>query len=91
MFLAVLQAYETRVADVFVIAHNEAILSCSLPSHAAGFLDIVAWVTSEGLNINRETPKGCPELICISASGVPKRLHYVQESVQKNYNATFLE
>ena len=57
-FLAVLQPYETRVGDVFVIAHNEAILSCSLPSHAGGFLEISSWVTSEGLNINRDTRQG---------------------------------
>ena len=51
LYLAVLQDYETRVGDVFVISHNEAILSCSLPSHTAEFLSIVAWVTSEGVTL----------------------------------------
>ncbi len=46
-----LQAYETRVADGFVMSGNEALVVCSLPSHTAQFLQVVAWVTSESVEI----------------------------------------
>ena len=50
--------YETRVADAFVISSNDAILSCSLPSFASEFLSVVAWVTSEGVQVYRQEPAG---------------------------------
>lgn len=53
-----MQQYETRVADVFVISSNEAILSCSLPSHNAEFLTITSWVTNEGVNIDKNALSG---------------------------------
>ena len=46
-----LQAYETRVADGFVLSGNDALVVCSLPSHTAQFLQVAAWVTSEGAEI----------------------------------------
>jgi hypothetical protein len=48
---AVLQAYETRVGDVFVVSGNDALMACSLPSHTAQLLQLAAWVTSEGAEI----------------------------------------
>ena len=53
-----MQQYETRVGDVFVISSNEAILSCSLPSHNAEFLTITSWVTNEGVNIDKNSLSG---------------------------------
>ena len=50
--------YETRVGDAFVISSNDAILSCSLPSFAAEYLSVSAWVTSEGLEVSGHTPGG---------------------------------
>ena len=50
-FTAVLQAYETRVGDGFVLSGNDALVVCSLPSHTAQFLQVAAWVTSEGAEI----------------------------------------
>ena len=50
--------YETRVADSFVISSNEALLSCSLPSFASEYLSVVAWVTSEGVQIARSDTLG---------------------------------
>jgi hypothetical protein len=52
LFPAVLQAYETRVADGFVMAGNEALVVCSLPAHTAQFLQVAAWITSEGVEIS---------------------------------------
>jgi hypothetical protein len=52
LFAAVLQAYETRVADGFVMAGNEALVVCSLPAHTAQFLQVAAWITSEGVEIS---------------------------------------
>ncbi len=46
-----LQAYETRVGDGFVMSGNEALVVCSLPSHTAQFLQVVAWVTSDSVEI----------------------------------------
>ena len=50
-FTAVLQAYETRLGDGFVLSGNDALVVCSLPSHTAQFLQVAAWVTSEGAEI----------------------------------------
>ena len=44
--------YETRVGDAFVISSNDALLSCSLPSFASEYLSVVAWVSSEGLEVS---------------------------------------
>jgi hypothetical protein len=52
LFAAVLQAYETRVGDGFVMAGNEALVVCSLPAHTAQFLQVAAWITSEGVEIS---------------------------------------
>jgi hypothetical protein len=52
LFTAVLQAYETRVGDGFVMAGNEALVVCSLPAHTAQFLQVAAWITSEGVEIS---------------------------------------
>ena len=46
--------YETRVGDAFVISHNDAILSCSLPSFASEYLSVTAWVSSQGVEISGE-------------------------------------
>ena len=48
--------YETRVGDAFVISSNDAILSCSLPSFASEYLTVLAWVTSEGLQVSPNHP-----------------------------------
>jgi hypothetical protein len=52
LFAAVLQAYETRVGDGFVMAGNEALVVCSLPAHTAQFLQVAAWITNEGVEIS---------------------------------------
>ena len=51
-------SYETRVGDAFVIASNDALLSCSLPSFASEYLSITSWVTSEGLQISHSDTNG---------------------------------
>ena len=53
--------YETRVADAFVVASNDALLSCSLPSFASEYLSVLAWVTSEGLEVSSSHLGGKPE------------------------------
>ena len=50
--------YETRVGDAFVISANDAILSCSLPSFASEYLSVLAWVTSEGLEVSAHQQGG---------------------------------
>ena len=50
--------YETRVADAFVVASNDALLSCSLPSFASEYLSVLAWVTSEGLEVSAHQQGG---------------------------------
>ena len=47
----VVQTYETRVADVFVIIGNDALVKCTVPSYAADFMEIVGWVTNEDYEI----------------------------------------
>ncbi|XP_069356482.1 cell adhesion molecule Dscam1 isoform X9 [Maniola hyperantus] len=41
---AVLQAYEARVNDEFVLRGNTAILKCIVPSFVADFVHVVAWL-----------------------------------------------
>lgn len=41
---AVLQAYEARVNDEFVLKGNTAILKCIVPSFVADFVHVVAWI-----------------------------------------------
>lgn len=41
---AVLQAYEARVNDEFVLRGNTAILKCIVPSFVADFVNVVAWL-----------------------------------------------
>ena len=50
-FVDVIQTYETRVGDVFVIIGNDALVKCSVPSYAADFMEIVGWVTNEDYEI----------------------------------------
>ena len=50
-FVDVVQTYETRVADEFVIIGNDALVKCSVPSYAADFMEIVGWVTNEDYEI----------------------------------------
>ena len=47
----VVQTYETRVADVFVIIGNDALVKCTVPSYAADFMEVVGWVTNEDYEI----------------------------------------
>ena len=49
------QEYETRVADIFVMLQNDALVACSFPSFAADLLTVQNWVTSEGENIERSS------------------------------------
>ena len=65
---AVLQAYETRVGDGFVVSGNEALVVCSLPSHTAQFLQVAAWITSEGVEIS-------PRLDVASSPGQDTHTH----------------
>lgn len=45
MFVAaVLQAYEARVNDEFILRGNTAILKCIVPSFVADFVHVVAWI-----------------------------------------------
>lgn len=41
---AVLQVYEARVNDEFVLRNNNAILKCIGPSFVADFIHVVAWI-----------------------------------------------
>lgn len=41
---AVLQAYELRVNDEFVLRGNTAIMKCLVPSFVADFVHVVAWI-----------------------------------------------
>lgn len=41
---AVLQTYEARVNDEFVLRGNTAILKCIVPSFVADFVNVVAWL-----------------------------------------------
>ena len=50
-FVDVVQTYETRVADEFVIIGNDALVKCSVPSYAADFMEVVGWVTNEDYEI----------------------------------------
>jgi hypothetical protein len=50
-FVDVVQTYETRAGDVFVIIGNDALVKCSVPSYAADFMEIVGWVTNEDYEI----------------------------------------
>lgn len=43
-FVAVLQAYEARVNDEFVLRGNTAILKCIVPSFVADFINVMAWI-----------------------------------------------
>jgi hypothetical protein len=47
------QAYETRVADVFVMMQNDAFVACSLPAYASELLAVESWATNEGDNIEK--------------------------------------
>lgn len=56
---AVLQTYEARVNDEFVLRGNTAILKCIVPSFVADFVHVVAWImdndtvsAEEQLNFN---------------------------------------
>ena len=50
-FVDVVQTYETRVGDEFVIIGNDALVKCSVPSYAADFMEVVGWVTNEDYEI----------------------------------------
>lgn len=39
-----LQAYEARVNDEFILRGNTAILKCIVPSFVADFVHVVAWI-----------------------------------------------
>lgn len=41
---AVLQAYEARVNDEFVLRGNTAIMKCIVPSFVGDFVNVVAWI-----------------------------------------------
>lgn len=41
---AVLQAYEARVNDEFVLRGNTAILKCIVPSFVTDFVNVVTWI-----------------------------------------------
>lgn len=42
--VAVLQEYEARVNDEFVLRGNTAILKCIVPSFVADFVHVMAWI-----------------------------------------------
>lgn len=45
MFIvAVLQEYEARVNDEFVLRGNTAIIKCIVPSFVADFVHVMAWI-----------------------------------------------
>lgn len=41
---AVLQSYEARVNDEFILRGNTAIIKCIVPSFVADFVHVVAWI-----------------------------------------------
>jgi hypothetical protein len=47
----VYQDYETRVGDEFVIIGNDVLIKCDVPSYAADYLQVVGWVTNNGIGI----------------------------------------
>lgn len=51
-----LQAYEVRVNDEFVLRGNTAILKCIVPSFVADFIHVVAWI-SDNYTISSEETK----------------------------------
>ena len=50
-FPVVIQHYETDVAKEYVISGNDALMTCSVPSHVADFVSVISWVDSEGAQI----------------------------------------
>lgn len=53
---AVLQAYEARVNDEFVLRGNTAILKCIVPSFVADFVHVVAWIMDNETVLAEESP-----------------------------------
>ena len=48
LFLVASQSYNTYVTPEEVIAGNDAIVKCTIPSFVIDFVSITAWVDSEG-------------------------------------------
>lgn len=55
-FSAVRQDYQTEPLNEYVIVGNDAIVKCSIPSFVSDYVQVVAWVDSEGheLMANRD-------------------------------------
>ncbi|KPI92826.1 Down syndrome cell adhesion molecule-like protein CG42256 [Papilio xuthus] len=53
---AVLQTYEGRVNDEFVLRGNTAILKCIVPSFVADFVHVVAWIMDNETVLAEENP-----------------------------------
>lgn len=43
------QFYQTRVIDEFVLRGNTAVLKCLVPSFVADFVEVIEWLTDDGL------------------------------------------
>ncbi|KPJ11137.1 Down syndrome cell adhesion molecule-like protein CG42256 [Papilio machaon] len=53
---AVLQTYEGRVNDEFVLRGNTAVLKCIVPSFVADFVHVVAWIMDNETVLAEENP-----------------------------------
>lgn len=51
-----LQAYEARVNDEFVLRGNTAILKCIVPSFVADFVHVVGWIMDNETVLAEESP-----------------------------------
>jgi len=54
-FIVVAQQYESEAENEYVIRGNNLILKCKIPSFVADFLQIIAWVDSEGQEYTPQT------------------------------------
>lgn len=55
VFLVVAQQYESEPENEYVIRGNNLILKCKIPSFVADFLQIIAWVDSDGQEYTPQT------------------------------------
>ena len=47
-FVAVVQQYTVDVFKTTVLLHNDALLTCVVPSHMGDMVQVTGWVDSEG-------------------------------------------
>ena len=52
-FSVVHQGYATEPINEYVIVGNDALLKCTIPSFVVDFVEVVAWVDSEGKTFSK--------------------------------------